>query len=515
MQEILDSITEQKLALTTKITDLERDNNSLKNHISILSQEVKTVSDLSIENESLKRQLNRLTEENEELLSELQNTELQLKSNNDEKPVLDDSAAVKCEQIQVQLDKINQLYSEMEKANANYHIKYEQLSAEKLIVQSKCTTQEAKLKLYKSKLMDFSQQLKKLKSCKEILLTTVKEYSQAVSKWQGDILTVSNDFFEKNRNLKIDNKQLTEKLNNSIIAKEKLSATIDNLVSELNVSNEFQNKYNELLKDHKTIVQEQNNQMELLMEVDNLSKKQQNDIEKLKFLENLNKTLAEELEILKTSRTITAIEMKENCSETDTVIINESCVQCKKYELMIQSSEELKNNLEELHLKLDENNENDAVDMLEKTIHNLEERLETLKIASVSQTEDLKANIVEKENSLKCKTNQIEDLLDEMREINEALKNRGDLISKQEQKIIALEADIIARGSRFDELEQQYNTKSADNEQLISKLKDMEKIAAAAGKIFFKLMFVKPETGVLVPLCSVSSFLAMSTIYFL
>lgn len=80
-----------------------------------------------------------------------------------------------------------------------------------------------------------------------------------------------------------------------------------------------------------------------------------------------------------------------------------------------------------------------------------------------------------------------DELLVEMREINEALKNRGDVISKQNKEISDLQGSLEQSANRLRELEGEVKEKMAAVEKLTSSVRDYEnRPNDSLGKIFFE-----------------------------
>lgn len=179
MQEMVSSLTENKLRATTRIDELE-------NSLTKVRQQLEHSESAVIENESLKRQIKRLTDENDGLLSDMQLLEKQIQVTT--LPSVDKTA------VNLELAKAQQELT----AKAEQITKLEHDSAierQTLTAQSKALTK--KLALYRAKILDVAGKVKQLKKGKEILSETVNDYSKAVSKWQLEIVTVSGKLIEK------------------------------------------------------------------------------------------------------------------------------------------------------------------------------------------------------------------------------------------------------------------------------------------------------------------------------
>lgn len=591
MQEIVSSLTEYKLSATTKIDELE-------NSLSKLRHELNDSQTIVIENESLKRQIKRLTDENEELLSDQQALESQIQNsasddNNSEMKQL----SLKLETIQQELNNKNEYIAKLEKDTT---IEREQTT-------NQYKNQSKKLSLYKTKILEVAGKLKQLKKGKEILSCTVDDYSKAVSKWQMEIVTVSSKLIEKihllqkeKNELKLKNSQLEE--NNRLQLNELSNLNKINANTDL-PSFDYQQKLNALEEDNINKTEQLKMLQEKLLEhTENISACNEFKVncdnallsnKNLKFelnsnlmeLEKKNKQLADiQHQIHKEFERISSdnsYKMKydtelqshktteSNLKEKIICLENENQEKSKQIECINQKLQEITNNYMDLEVKYNEsimNNENLEIkynesimnnekiqnnnDKNEKELENLREKLqqkctEILQIESLSnklesneielrnvqqtnietsnqlkttktqlddaneqikllknKSEDcvdsaktqcsnlqkqlniVKNELAEKLSSLSItktelenqteivmrKSKEITELLEEMRELNDALKNRGDVISKQKSKINEFEIDIERQTKRITELELICNEKNLEITKLVSDL---------------------------------------------
>lgn len=321
---------------------------------------------------------------------------------------------------------IRQKFEQLELFNYNVSKSVQTLESDK-----KCLTdynsklinqtdhQQQKLKLYKLKLLEFSQKLKQLKSTKEILLNTVKEYSEALPKWQREILTVSKMIYEKLTELEKTNSELAMQLNDIQEKHNLLQINCDTKIKEIEYLKDVEFKYNDLLTDHERLLLEMNEQNDII------KKYESNNIQNL---ENLN--YKSENEIFK-----------------------------KKIDDLLCKNDELQNDN-----KLLISNINDNCQKINELQNDL-------------ISHDDKINIMKKLNTemIDKKTQEYNELLGEMREINEAFKNRGDIITKQQQQFTELQNENAFNGATkqnaFDEIIKQKDT---DIERLLISLKDLE-----------------------------------------
>lgn len=214
MQEIVDNLTERKLETANRISDLEKSLSVANMQITKVNEDINTLNEHAIENESLKRQIKRLTDENEELISEMEQLEAKskeehladvaklddLKSAN--KKLLEttknnEKFTMKLSDHQEQFDKISFKLQETKERNDKLVFELSATSEQNSILTQHSRKQADKLKLYKTKIIEFSAKLKQLKSSKEILAKIVAEYSQSVTKWQLDIITAMKQIESK------------------------------------------------------------------------------------------------------------------------------------------------------------------------------------------------------------------------------------------------------------------------------------------------------------------------------
>lgn len=198
--------TLQKLNETVAV--LEEQKQLDKNYMKGMHEMVEEVTN---EKNSLSNRVSRLSQENEQLLGDCRKTDSILRQLNDSLG----QHQQQVQQLQHMCEQQKAVNTDLRKQHASEVARNDQLAAQLLGLQTKCSSHENKIKLYRTKLVDFSGQLKELRMCKEVLLTTVREYSEAVNKWQGEILTVSNNFFVKNRVLQDENRLLEERLSSA------------------------------------------------------------------------------------------------------------------------------------------------------------------------------------------------------------------------------------------------------------------------------------------------------------
>lgn len=225
MQELVDSLTQNKLNSTTIINELQNKICNLESAIKVLTEENAKYAQTDIANESLKRQIKRLTTENDEILKDFET--LEKKFENVSKISLEhQKGLLLLEKSTEKIENENKLLkNEIQFSKKNYEetkkmldIKENELKSYQIIQKELKTKENAEYKklqdennelkerklksderimLFKTKLKEFSGKLKQLKITRENLVEIVNEYSVTVPKWQLELSNVSKVFFEK------------------------------------------------------------------------------------------------------------------------------------------------------------------------------------------------------------------------------------------------------------------------------------------------------------------------------
>lgn len=444
MQELVDSLTENKLTSTIQISDLQSQLTRLQNEIKISKDKISSFSETLIENESLNRQIKRLTDENEDLISDMSKMEEKLdivnkmslqhqqdlllleksdkqseylekiknledaiykETNSNEllqyKKIVDEKNH-EIKSLQIILDeKSNEIRSLLENRISEEEIKTlnEENNKNKLLIEK----YETKLKLYKGKIIEINNKFKQLKIMRTVLLDTVKDYSSTIPKWQLEISNLSTKVFKKLVHFESENKRLE-------LVVTKLEIDLELKTEQLNqLRNEEDSNSDVLALNQK--INEMNSELDILREIS------------IKYEESLN-----------------------NESTKDKL-------------------EQLTKNVHQLEVEIQEteifkNNKNKEISELIKNLEtsNTEIKKSKTQIETLSQEKDkIKEDLIKSEK-YKATADRYKrengDLLSEMKEVNQVLKERGEAISKQHSKITELQSTIN------------------DNEKIIIGLKD-------------------------------------------
>ncbi|XP_059049048.1 GRIP and coiled-coil domain-containing protein 2-like isoform X2 [Achroia grisella] len=275
LQELVDSLTEQKLnyitevdsahcqikSLNEKCSKFEEEINQYKADLIVRNKHVadttQKLSDLDNEIVSLKRQNKRLLDENEQFINQLTDLESQATEFNhiglqqreqlkilEGKVQTDDSYK---KEIQVLNNEILELKNKLELKNdgsenkkMDYENKFKELTQLYESERNKKEKANIKLRSYKDKILKCAACISQLKNSRFILSKTVKEYSESIPKWQNDIMKASKILDEQINELNNENASLKEKLQ---LVEKRLS---EELMSKKPDNTELQNKITEL-----------------------------------------------------------------------------------------------------------------------------------------------------------------------------------------------------------------------------------------------------------------------------
>ncbi|KAH8331041.1 hypothetical protein KR067_010782, partial [Drosophila pandora] len=417
-QSSLPAMQEMLQDFTDKNLILTEQLNSLK---AKNKEDAQRMGQLEIENESLKRQLGRLSDENDELLADVERMEQALHQVN----LLGNEQRKNLELLETDIGKIK----EAEAENSKLRQQLVTVSEESALLQEKYnglkeinSEQRKKFNSLKDRFIDVHRKLKGLKECKCVLLETQHEYAASVSKWQVEIIKASQLLCSKMTSLQAENEKLKQGTESSGSGPDRKRLLL---------------RIHDLERLAKIVKQQQQELPNSQLDVESVLKKL-NTIEKLaaivKAEQNMNK------------------EQREQNKDHHSNELDLSFFQQKNQELQ------------------------DHIETLAKECNSQKIKIQDLEAICVElrqHNEDLLARfgLKEKEN---------DELLAEMRELNEALKGRGDAISR-------LQEQHEAQAKREHELEEQLSTsqqatldKSLRIDQLQGKIEELEQANADA-----------------------------------
>ncbi|XP_017109186.2 GRIP and coiled-coil domain-containing protein 2 [Drosophila bipectinata] len=419
-QSSLPAMQEMLQDFTDKNLILTEQLNSLK---AKNKEDAQRMGQLEIENESLKRQLGRLSDENDELLADVERMEKAMHQVN----LLGNEQRKNLELLETDIEKIKKAEAE----NNNLRQQLATVSEESALLQEKYqglkeinSEQRKKFNSLKDRFIDVHRKLKGLKECKCVLLETQHEYAASVSKWQVEIIKASQLLCSKMTSLQAENEKLkqstgTESSSNGPDRKRLLL------------------RIHDLERLAKIVKQQQQELPKSQLDVEHV-------LNKLNTIEKLAAIVKEQQNVNK--------EQRDQNTDQHSNELDLSLFQQKNQELQ------------------------DHIESLEKECNNQRIKIQDLEAICVElrqHNEDLLARfgLKEQEN---------DELLAEMRELNEALKGRGDAISR-------LQEQHEAQAKREHELEEQLSMsqqatleKSLKLDQLQGRIDELEQANADA-----------------------------------
>ncbi|XP_017111194.1 GRIP and coiled-coil domain-containing protein 2 [Drosophila elegans] len=414
MQEMVQDFTDKNLILTEQVNTLKQKT----------KEDADRLAQFEIENESLKRQLGRLSDENDDLLADVDRMEKAMQQVN----ALGNEQRKNLELLEVDIAKLK----EAEAENASLRQQLATVTEDSTMLQQKYQSvkeinseQRKKFNSLKDRFIDVYRKLKNLKECKCVLLETQHEYAASISKWQVEIIKASQLLCGKMSSLQAENEKLKQ----------------DTEMARKNRSN------NDNGFDRKRLLQR-------IQELDRLAKmvKQQRshlDVERLLKKLNAIEKLASIVKDQQKLADVTGEQQKNNNHSTN---LNVDLFQAKLNQMQ------------------------NLVQVIEKERNNQQRKLQDLEAICLElrqHNEDLltRFHLKEQEHG---------ELLTEMRELNEALKGRGDAISRLQEQHEAevkrqrdLEAQLTSSQQAVQEKSQKVN-------QLQSRVEELEQANADA-----------------------------------
>ncbi|TDG46880.1 hypothetical protein AWZ03_006764 [Drosophila navojoa] len=420
MQEMLQDFTDKNLILTEQLSSLQRKT----------KEDADRLQQYEIENESLKRQLGRLSDENDGLLADIERMEQAMQQVN----ALGAEQRKNLELLELDIAKMKE--AEAQSVNLRQQIEsateeakqrateLEELQQKYDSVKQINSDQRKKFNSLKDRFIDVHRKLKNLKECKCVLLETQHEYAASVSKWQQEIIKASQLLCAKMNSLQQENTQLKERLqaaqpinqvsgnNNRLLQK----------VYELEVIREQQ-------QPQKQHTQQQNQLPHNTLDIDRV-------LSKLSRVEQLTSIIKGQQISQQSVQPVSAF---------NSVYFTEKLNQMQRLSQVVQ----------------EERREQECAMKAMKQQHERENaELETKYVELRQQNEDLQTRYQLKEN-------EHTELLAEMRELNEALKARGDVISRMQEQHDKCRKELQT-------LTENLTEKSKQLEQLQSRIDEME-----------------------------------------
>lgn len=396
MQEMLQDFTDKNLKLTEQVNSLERRT----------KEDSERLSQFEIENESLRRQLGRLSDENDDLLADVERMEQAMQQvnslGNEQRKNLelleDDIAKIK--DAEIENDALRQQVESATEETKQRVAELAELQQKYENVKQINSEQRKKFNALKDRFIDVHRKLKNLKECKCVLLETQHEYAASVSKWQKEIIKASQLLCAKMTTLQQENTHLKEQLEAAKRSTDQMPYPNKRLLQ----------KVYELEALAKLVKEQQKQQQPPQPQVEQQLHEEHQQQPKIElnvngFLDKLNR-----------------VEHLINIVKEQQHSLPESIIDVGHFTAKINQMQQLTQILQK------ERSEQQS------TQQSLEQKFER-------ETAQLEANCVELrqhnedlQTRYQLKEHEHAELLAEMRELNEALKARGDVISRMQEQ---------------------------------------------------------------------------------
>lgn len=386
MQEMLQDFTDKNLILTEQVNSLQRRT----------KEDNERLSQFEIENESLRRQLGRLSDENDDLLADVERMEQAMQQvnslGNEQRKNLEllEGDIAKIKEAEILNDTLRQQVESATEETKLRVAELAELQQKYENVKQINSEQRKKFNALKDRFIDVHRKLKNLKECKCVLLETQHEYAASVSKWQKEIIKASQLLCAKMTTLQHENTQL----------KEQLEAAKRTTTDQVPYPNKrLLQKVNELERLAKLVKEQQKQQKNLEQPQ---VKKEQQQLQ----LEQQQVQVEQRQQQPKITINVDGLLNKLNMVER---LVN------------IVKSEQNSSNMAHLTAKIDHEQQQRS---------EIEERYEL----AAANCVELRQHNEDLQTRYQLKEQEHSELLAEMRELNEALKARGDVISRMQEQ---------------------------------------------------------------------------------
>ncbi|XP_062121665.1 GRIP and coiled-coil domain-containing protein 2 [Drosophila sulfurigaster albostrigata] len=436
MQEMLQDFTDKNLVLMEQLNSLQRRT----------KEDAERLEMFQIENESLKRQLGRLSDENDNLLADVERMEQAMHQVNS----LSNEQRKNIEFLEEDIVKIKEVESEngilkqqVENAAEESRLRVKELNElqEKYeSVKQLNSEQRKKFNTLKDRFIDVHRKLKNLKECKCVLLETQHEYAASVSKWQQEIIKASQLLCGKMTTLQEENLQLKHQLNAANATPNQVSLNSQKVLQKV-----YEMERLATLAKQQQAHKQQAQPSKIPLDIDSL-------LNKLNNVERLTNIIREQQITAKTPT------MKPENSSFNVSYISEKINQVQRLVHIIQ-----KERSDQLSTQT----------LMQQKYERENVQLETSCVELRQHNDDLQSRYQLKEH-------EHAELLAEMRELNEALKARGDVISRMQEQhdkghkelqiltetLTEKSQQLQQAQSRIDELEQHEQNADAQSDVL-------------------------------------------------
>lgn len=456
----MDNLTQNKLENATKIDELSKQLAS--KDVSLKHLQTKS-DELIIENEALKRQNQRITDENDSLLSEMDTMDKNKTSNEvDEKvATLQKQYDEKCNELTSMKDlndnnsnKIKKLIQE----NSDLKASIESSNSPVEEVKVKYDVVVKKLKVYREKLITIYDHAKLLKAEKAMLLSMTKEYGENVSTWQKDIANASTRLIIQLKELKGDIKEKDEEIEK---LKKELQTANATPASDEEISNLKKEVYdlNEALKAKEKLLEDEREAQKKLKQA--VKKTSVLDLEMEayeKTLDEINKKLeAKKKQVTELEATITVQNETVNSLKKEIAALEENLESEKTHSTELKKNLDTQQNL----LRKTEHERTEAnlqLDLLRKNFESLKLENSDSKVAMSKTVGDMEKRHQQLETERTNLTSNISFLESEVEKYRK-------LSSTHEKEIENLRSEFVSYKIRAQSVLRQNQTKDLSREQ--------------------------------------------------
>ncbi|CAK1548442.1 unnamed protein product [Leptosia nina] len=559
LQELVDSLTEQKLNYITEIDALHsklktanetcsmyEDNiEKFKANIIVkdqqLSTSLKQVSDLDCEIISIKRQHNRLLDENEQLIKQLTDLEASASEFNNiglqqreqlqllEQKIQNDGNSK--EKITELNEKIKELEytlhnseTELRNKDAEYKDKMGELQSMYESEKLKKDKISLKFKNYKDKILKCASCINQLKYDRFILTKTVKEYSESIPKWQNEIMKASkildvqmNALNTENLALKARIEKLEEQVNDVNLLQNSENVKVSNIQAE----KQALTKEIALLKEQNSDFKTQNAKLQKdLLELTNAYDELRNITLNEKIL--ANKTLSEDLtikvaEVEKLTQELNQLKTEyHNLKENEDKNVKENLllqIKALESEKSILVKEKL--NAKDINIELENQNRSLAIEntKLKTELYTIKEQFENVSTECINlkdsavkeksiEVQQFKTNITslqEQYDKLKRDFENVNDMNGLLKEEIDTLKSSLEQPHNDNDNLShlneSLQADLAKLEAKVAAYKQENASLLSDLKEHRSKVKEYDNIFAEYEDAKSKLLSYKTENA--------------------
>uniref|UniRef100_A0A1A9WJE0 GRIP domain-containing protein n=1 Tax=Glossina brevipalpis TaxID=37001 RepID=A0A1A9WJE0_9MUSC len=503
MKEMLESYTESKLQLTNQVSELQKQR----------KMDVEALEKLSIENECAKRQVQRLNGDNDSLLADLERMEQRLQ----QVKVLGQEQKQHLELLEDEVKKLQEVDARNEilkQQNLEFSKSLEEVKKKYQLTKENNNEQKQKLKSLKDRFIEVLRKLKKLKECKRVLLETQHEYADSVSQWQNEIIHASKLLCKEFNVLKLENAKLL-RISCESPKKEDRLVSIQKLNALLELSEKACQEHKQLQEENVRVLNGQERSLESHLNVhhDNVINRSVLKLEEIyRLAENVHKELesvrlqkslnSSQSQIESNERLLLKLEDLQHLSSKAKEEFENKRLELllleKKYQQLIakeQNLESKEKDCPKLLIKLKDLEEDkcklisqvDELKNMPSLVQELEAEKKSLAERLLKQEKNcnnLNGKLSSTEKLLedlrglyKKKENEHTELLNEMRELNEALKARGDMISRQQNDYHLLQGDLKRNSEKLQHVQE---TLSFKEKELYAKQTQLETIKSEA-----------------------------------